>query len=247
MGQKIILFESLREGRLIKRYKRFLAEIELDDGKIITAHCANTGPMKGLFQKGSKVRVSFSPSPKRKLAWTWEQVEVVNNLNQRIWVGVNTLLANKIIKSTIEKKLLQKKIGEFDSIKSEVIYGKERKSKIDFLLTPKSSNPDNREIFIEVKNTTWSRENIALFPDTITTRGQKHLNELMNIIPASKGVLIPCITRIDVDYFDTGDEADPLYGKLFRDSVSKGLVVIPCRFGFHKEYITWEGFIPVKS
>ena len=68
MGQKIILFESLREGRLIKRYKRFLAEIELDDGKIITAHCANTGPMKGLLQKGSKVRVGFSPSPKRKLA-----------------------------------------------------------------------------------------------------------------------------------------------------------------------------------
>ena len=245
MSKKIILFESLIEGKLIKRYKRFLADIKLDNGKIITAHCANTGPMKGLLKEGSKVRVSFSPSSKRKLSWTWEQIKVIKNSNEQVWVGINTLFANKIIKTVIEKNFLREKIGEIESIKSEVIYGQERKSRIDFLLTPKSSNPDKRNIYVEVKNTTWSKKNIALFPDTITTRGQKHLKELMSIMPSSRSVLIPCITRTDVAYFSSGDDADPLYGNLFRESISKGLLVIPCSFGFHQDHISWEGFLPV--
>ena len=245
MSKKIILFESLIEGKLIKRYKRFLADIKLDNGKIITAHCANTGPMKGLLKEGSKVRVSFSPSSKRKLSWTWEQIKVIKNSNEQVWVGINTLFANKIIKTVIEKNFLREKIGEIESIKSEVIYGQERKSRIDFLLTPKSSNPDKRNIYVEVKNTTWSKKNIVLFPDTITTRGQKHLKELMSIMPSSRSVLIPCITRTDVDCFSSGDDADPLYGNLFRESISKGLLVIPCSFGFHQDHISWEGFLPV--
>ena len=245
MSNRLITFEALKEGKLVKRYKRFLADIKLDDGKTITAHCPNTGPMKSLIAKNSRVRVSFSPSPTRKLSWTWEQVEVISNQGEKMWVGVNTLFANKLIRKTIEEKLLNEFIGEIESIKAEVPYGADNKSRIDFLITPKSSNPDKRNIYIEVKNTTWVKDDIAIFPDTITTRGQKHLKELMAIIPNSKGVLIPCITRTDVQFFSSGDEVDPLYGDLFRQSTKKGLIVIPCCFAFHKDHVTLEKIISV--
>ena len=246
MDDRIIEFEPLIEGVLIKRYKRFLADIKIDGGDIVTAHCANTGPMKGLLKEGAKVRISFSSSTKRKLSWTWEQVKVSGSDNEEVWVGINTLFANKLIKKVIEQNLLKDKIGDIAEIKSEVPYGKDKKSRIDFLLTPKSSNPDNRNIYVEVKNTTWTKNNVALFPDTETKRGQKHLIELKDLIPESKSVLVPCITRKDVDYFAPGDEADPLYGKLFRESTNSGMLLIPCCFEFYQDHITWKGFRPLK-
>jgi len=246
MDDRIIQFKPLIEGVLIKRYKRFLADIQLDNGDIVTAHCANTGPMKGLLNKGSKVRISFSSSTKRKLSWTWEQVKVLGSNNEDVWVGINTLFANKLIKRVIEKNLLKDKLGAIESIKSEVAYGKDKKSRIDFLLTPDSSNIDKRNIYVEVKNTTWIKNNVALFPDTETKRGQKHLVDLKNVIPESKSVLVPCITRKDVDYFAPGDEADPLYGDLFRKSINAGMLLIPCCFEFHQDHITWNGFKPLK-
>ena len=246
MNDRIIEFEPLIEGVLIKRYKRFLADIKIDGGDIVTAHCANTGPMKGLLKEGAKVRISFSSSTKRKLSWTWEQVKVSGSDNEEVWVGINTLFANKLIKKVIEQNLLKDKIGDIAEIKSEVPYGKDKKSRIDFLLTPKSSNPDNRNIYVEVKNTTWTKNNVALFPDTETKRGQKHLIELKDLIPESKSVLVPCITRKDVDYFAPGDEADPLYGRFFRESTNAGMLSIPCCFEFHQDHITWKGFRPLK-
>ena len=246
MNDRIIEFDPLIEGVLIKRYKRFLADVQLETGQIVTVHCANTGPMKGLLNQGSKVRISLSSSPKRKLPYTWEQVRVIDNNNQEVWVGINTLFANKLIKKVIENKLLIEKIGDIEKIKSEVPYGNNKKSRIDFLLTPKSSNPDNRDIYVEVKNTTWIKENVALFPDTETKRGQKHLVELKELIPESKSVLIPCMTRKDADYFAPGDEADPLYGKLFRESLSAGMILIPCCFEFHVDHVSWNGIKSLK-
>ena len=246
MNDRIIEFEPLIEGILIKRYKRFLADIQIENGEIVTAHCANTGPMKGLLNEGAKVRISFSSSTTRKLPWTWEQVKVIGSDNKEVWVGINTLFANKLIRKVIEQNLFKDKLGEIAKIKSEVPYGKDKKSRIDFLLTPKSSNPDNRNIYVEVKNTTWTKNNVALFPDTETKRGQKHLIELKGLIPESKSVLVPCITRKDIDYFAPGDESDPLYGKLLRESTSKGMEVIPCCFEFHLDHVTWKGFRPLK-
>ena len=246
MKDLIIRFEPLIEGVLIKRYKRFLADIKLESGEIVTAHCANTGPMKGLLSERAKVRISVSSSPKRKLPYTWEQICVLNAKNEEVWVGINTLFANKLIKKVIEKNLLSEIIGEIETIKSEVPYGKDKKSRIDFFLTPKSSNPDKRNIYIEVKNTTWIKENVALFPDTVTKRGQKHLIELRELIPESKSVVVPCITRADACYFAPGDDADPLYGNLFRESVSAGMISIPCSFEFHKDHVTWNGIKPLK-
>ena len=246
MKDLIIQFDPLIEGVLIKRYKRFLADIQLNNGEIVTAHCANTGPMRGLIKEKAKVRISVSSSPKRKLPYTWEQVCVIGPGNEEIWVGINTLFANKLIKKVIEKNFLNQIIGEIETIKSEVPYGKDKKSRIDFFLTPKSSNPDKRNIYIEVKNTTWMKENVALFPDTVTKRGQKHLIELKELIPESKSVLVPCITRKDALFFAPGDEADPLYGNLFRESLSAGMISIPCSFEFHKDHVTWNGIKPLK-
>ena len=246
MNERIIEFDPLIEGVLIKRYKRFLADIELESGEIVTAHCANTGPMKGLLNEGAKVRISVSPSTKRKLPYTWEQIRAFDEKNEEVWVGINTLFANKLIKKVIEKNLLKEIIGEVETIQSEVPYGKDKKSRIDFFLTPKSSNPDNRNIYIEVKNTTWINKNIALFPDTVTERGQKHLKELKEIIPGSKSILIFCITRQDACFFSPGDDADPLYGNLFRDSLNAGMISIPCSFAFHQDHVTWNGIKPLK-
>ena len=246
MKNRIIEFDPLIEGVLIKRYKRFLADIKLETGEVVTAHCANTGPMKGLLTESAKVRISVSSSPKRKLPFTWEQVCVLDAKNQEVWVGINTLFANKLIKRVIEKNLLKEIIGEIETITTEVPYGKDKKSRIDFFLTPKSSNPDNRNIYIEVKNTTWITNNIALFPDTVTKRGQKHLIELKELIPKSRSVLVPCITRKDAEFFAPGYDADPLYGKLFSESSSAGMLTIPCSFVFHKDHVSWNGIKPLK-
>ena len=246
MSIRIIEFDPLIEGILIKRYKRFLVDIQLGNGEVVTAHCANTGPMKGLLSEGAKVRISISSSPNRKLPYTWEQVCVLGANNEEVWVGINTLFANKLMKRVIEKNLLNEIIGEIDKIKSEVPYGKDKKSRIDFFITPKSSNPDNRDIYLEVKNTTWMRGNVALFPDTVTKRGQKHLLELKELIPESKSVLVFCITRKDANFFASGDDADPIYGNLFREALTAGMISIPCSFEFHKDHVTWKGIKPLK-
>ena len=227
MKKKLFEFDTLHEGKLIKRYKRFLADIKLDDGREITAHCPNTGPMRGLLLDNPRVRVSYSPSPKRKLSWTWEQVQIWTARDEFTWVGINTLLANKLIKKTIEGGILKEIIGEISTIRAEMPYGKDRRSRIDFFLTPKSSNPDKRNIYVEVKNTTWRNGKVALFPDTVTVRGQKHLKELISVVPSEKSILIPCITRTDIDFFATGDAADPIYGQLFRESIKNSTDVFP--------------------
>ncbi|WP_269612207.1 DNA/RNA nuclease SfsA [Prochlorococcus marinus] len=248
IGKTIIKFPPLVEGILIKRYKRFLADVELADGEIVTAHCANTGPMKGVLWPGGRVRLKYSPSPKRKLDWSWEQAEVPShNELKRCWVGINTSLPNKLIRNLIEANGLEKQLGLIANIKPEVKYGLEGKSRIDLLLKPETSNADSRNIYIEVKNTTWCEKTLALFPDTVTTRGQKHLKELMSISPDSRAVLIPCISRSDMEIFAPCDLADQLYGKLFREALSHGVEVIPCAFGFFSDRITWEGVKPFQS
>ena len=245
IGKTIIKFPPLQEGILIKRYKRFLADVELDNGEIVTAHCANTGPMKGVLFPGGRVRLKYSPSPKRKLDWSWEQAEVTSHDDlKKCWVGINTSLPNKLIRNLIEANCLEKQFGSILSIKTEVVYGSESKSRIDLLLEPEKSNSDTRKIYVEVKNTTWCEKSLALFPDTVTKRGQKHLRELMRLYPDARAVLIPCISRNDLEVFAPGDYADPLYGELFREALSNGVEVIPCAFGFFLDHITWEGVKP---
>lgn len=237
----LLAFEPLTEGVLIKRYKRFLADVELEDGTVVTAHCANTGPMTGVLHPGGRVRMRYAPSPKRKLAWTWEQAEVPGADGTPCWVGINTALPNRLIRATIEAGCLEEQLGAIAGIRAEVAYGENRRSRIDLLLTPNASAEDQRPIYLEVKNTTWSDGPLALFPDTVTERGQKHLQELMHVLPEARGVLVPCLSRPDVTAFAPGDSADPRYGELFREAMACGVEVLPCCFRFEADRVLWEG------
>ena len=149
IAKTITTFPSLTEGILLKRYKRFLADVELENGEVITAHCANTGPLKGVLNPGGLVRLKFAPSPSRKLSWSWEQA-LVSSGEGNCWVGVNTSFANKLISLAIKAGLFDKKLGQINKIRREVVYGIEKKSRIDLLLTPQNSNKDQRKIFVEV-------------------------------------------------------------------------------------------------
>jgi len=271
MSDFIYRYPTLYPGTLVKRYKRFFADVKLDSGEIITAHCPNTGPMKGVYIPGNPVQVSKSDNPKRKLAYTWEMIQLHDN--EPTWVGVNTGLPNKIIKIALQKHIFPE-LGKYDEVKSEVVYGQDKKSRVDFYLPPseqttdlsnqlslaegvegvveKESNnieiknkilpkDDNRAIYLEVKNTTWTDERLALFPDTETTRGQKHIRELMALLPETRGVMLYFINRSDCTHFAPGDNADPVYGQLLRQAVSMGLEVLPCRFETTPEGVKYLG------
>ena len=170
-GKSLITFPPLEEGILLRRYKRFLADIELASGEVITAHCANTGPMKGILSIGGRVRVRHISSPTRKLCWTWEQAEVLSSNGQHCWVGVNTSLPNTLIRLAIESGLLEKELGPISRIQREVVYGEGKRSRIDLMLHPPEFSEDIRNIYLEVKNTNWTQELVALLPDTVTERG----------------------------------------------------------------------------
>lgn len=219
-------------GKLQKRYKRFFADIELETGEMITAHCPNTGPMTGVCQIGNLVYVSHSNNPKRKLAYTWEMIQI-----QDTWVGVNTNLPNQVIKQALTQKIFPELADLYDTVKSEVPYGQDRKSRIDFLLS-QSGQPD---IYLEVKNTTLAQNQLALFPDTVTTRGQKHLEELTALLPSARSVMLYFINRGDCSEFSPGDEFDPHYGQLLRQGISQGLMVLPCRFEVSPQGIRYLG------
>ena len=246
-AHQVLPLADLHEGVLLKRYKRFLADVELESGEQVTAHCANTGPMTGVLQVGGRVRLRHAPSPTRKLAWSWEQAEVPGADGQPVWVGVNTALPNRLVRATIEAGCLEPWLGPIGAIRAEVAYGANRRSRIDLLLTPAEGAPDPRPIYVEVKNTTWCDGDLALFPDTVTERGQKHLEELMGVLPEARAVLLPCLSRADVQRFAPGDSADPRYGELFRQALAAGVEVLPCRFGFGSTGVSWLGVAPVQE
>jgi sugar fermentation stimulation protein A len=226
-------YPPLLRGILLKRYKRFFADIELDSGELITAHCPNTGPMTSVSSVGSPVQVSRSTNPNRKLAYTWELIEVYDNAPT--WVGVNTAMPNQVTKLLLAQRLLPT-LQIYDTLRAEVAYGQE-KSRVDFLLTGDAILPT----YVEVKSTTWLSGKCALFPDTITTRGQKHIRELKAMLPESRVCMLYFINRGDCTAFSPGDTADPLYGKLLRDAVEAGLEVFPCRFNVTPEGIQYLG------
>lgn len=245
--QEILSFDPLVEGVLLRRYKRFLADVELAGGEVVTVHCPNTGPMSGVLHPGGRVRLRHAPDPARKLAWTWEQAEAPGAEGVPEWVGVNTALPNRLVRATIEAGCLEPWLGPVAAIRAEVPYGRERRSRIDLLLTPAEGAADPRPIYVEVKNTTWTQSDLALFPDTVTERGQKHLEELIDLLPGARAVLLPCLSRADVRRFAPGDSADPRYGELFRRAIGCGVEVLPCRFGFSATGVRWLGVAAVEE
>jgi sugar fermentation stimulation protein A len=243
----VFRLEPLVEGVLRRRWKRFLAEVELPGGELVTVHCANTGPMTGVLRPGGRVRLRHAPAPGRKLDWTWEQAEVPGVDGQPVWVGVNTALPNRLVRQTVESGCLEPWLGPIGAVRAEVPYGEGRRSRIDLLLQPGPGAADTRPIYLEVKNTTWCQGEVGLFPDTVSERGQKHLRELMGVLPGARAVLVPCLSREDVRRFAPGDSADPRYGALFREALAAGVEVLPCRYRFAADAVLWEGVAPVLS
>ena len=207
--------ERLLQGTLIKRYKRFFVDIKFKD-KIITAHCPNTGSMKGLLKSGNKTWFSKSNNPKRKLKYSLEIIKVGENL-----VGVNTLLTNKLVFEALNLRKI-KSLVKYDSIKTEVNFF--NTSRFDFLI----SN-SKEKCFLEVKNVTLLRnKKIAEFPDAITSRGTKHLHELINAKQKGfQSCIIYLIQRQDCKSFKIAEDIDINYKTAF-DKAKKAGVKILC-------------------
>jgi len=202
---------ALYRGVLIKRYKRFLADVQLEDGRTVTAHCPNSGSMKGCALPGSPIWLSLSDNKKRKLAYTWELVEADGCL-----AGINTALPNLLVREAIENGTVSQLAG-YETIRPEVPYGEN--SRIDLLL----DGPAGR-CFVEVKNVTLAEGDRALFPDAVTLRGQKHLRELMRVVSeGGRGVIFFTVLRGDARSMSPADLIDPEYGRLLRESCRHGV------------------------
>ena len=214
-------FENkLIPGQFIKRYKRFFVDIKIKE-KTIIAHCPNTGSMNGLLKKGNKVWVTKSDNPNRKLKYTLQIIE-----DKKSKVGVNTHLANKIVHHALENNLIK----EFDKkiqVKPETKFG--TNTRFDFLITQKKF-----KAFIEVKNVTLSRiKNLAEFPDAITSRGLKHINELLKASNMGyKIFILYLIQRNDCKLFKIAEDVDPEYSNSLIKAVKKKLNILcyDCKF-----------------
>jgi len=206
--------KPLISGKLIQRYKRFLADVRLASGEVVTAHTANSGSMMGLTAPGNEVFLSYDDKPSRKLAYSWEIVRAGATL-----VGVNTSLPNKLVEEGIPLGVI-KELRGYGEIRREVPYGKN--SRIDLLL----SNGKGK-CFVEVKNVTLVEEGKALFPDAVSERGQKHLLELADMAKQGhRAVLFYVLQRNDSKVIAPADHIDAEYGKILRKVAKNGVEVL---------------------
>lgn len=210
----------LRRGTLVQRYKRFLADVRLDDGEIVTAHCANSGSMLGCALPDSEVWLSPAANPERKLRHTWEMVRVGSTL-----VGINTSLSNHLVAEAIAAGTIVELAG-YSHCRREVRYG--TNSRIDLLL----EDPQRPICWVEVKNVTLRQGDHAAFPDAVTARGAKHLNELAARARAGeRAVMVYLVQREDCRAFTVADGIDPAYAAALGKARKAGVetLVYTCR------------------
>ena len=204
---------DLVTGRLVRRYKRFLADVELASGEVVTAHTANPGRMIGLCAPGGVVHLTRHDDPKRKLKYTWRLVEVGGRL-----VGVDPNLANGLVREALDAGRIPELAG-YPQLRPEVRYG-QRSSRIDFLLSGDGRPP----CYVEVKNVTLLEGRAGLFPDAVTARGLKHLRELEDVVrEGGRGVLLFVVQRPEPAFVAPADAIDPAYGEGFRAALAAGV------------------------
>jgi sugar fermentation stimulation protein A len=204
--------QPLIEGCLIKRYKRFLADVQLPSGLVVTAHCTNSGSMESCIEHGAPVMLSPVLDKTRKTQFTWEMIYINHN-----WVGVNTAWPNVLAKLLVEQHMLPG-LGVFDTVKREVTFGD---SRFDMLATGATG-----ACYVEVKNVTMRNNTLALFPDAPTLRGQKHLDTLVKVKASGvRAAMLYIVQRTDVDAFATARHIDPVYSNKLLQAINAGVEV----------------------
>ncbi len=208
-------FETeLVHGTLVKRYKRFLADVKLDDGSVVVAHCTNTGSMKSCLENGAEVFLTPVNDPKRKTRFTWEMIKINGS-----WVGINTGNPNKLAFVAIRDNLIPELSG-YKTVKREVKFND---SRFDVY-----AENENEKCFIEVKNVSLKEGKYALFPDSVTKRGEKHLKTLMEVKAAGmRAVMLYVIQRTDVEIFVPAKDIDPVYAQSLAEAYKAGVEIIP--------------------
>jgi sugar fermentation stimulation protein A len=202
-------------GTLIRRYKRFMADVKLRNGRVVTAHCPNSGSMKGCCEPGRTVYLSRSSNPQRRLAYTWEMIEMPQSL-----VGVNTSVPNKLVAQAIVDGEIESLTG-YGSLRREVPCG--LNSRLDLVL----EQPPGMSCFVEIKNCTLIDNHVAQFPDAVTQRGLKHLVELQaQVMSGNRAVIFFLIQRMDSQTFSPADHIDPAYGCELRKAYRNGVEIL---------------------
>ncbi|MDF2177810.1 DNA/RNA nuclease SfsA [Aliiglaciecola sp. CAU 1673] len=206
----------LQSGTLIKRYKRFLADIQLDTGEVITAHCANTGAMTGCAEPGFRAFVSYHPDPGRKLAYSWQLAKD----NQGHWIGINTHLANKLVEEALATNKITALSG-YERVRREV-KPKDSNHRLDFMLSGQQ-----QDCYVEVKSVTLLHDGQGYFPDTVTLRGQQHLQELMRLKRLGyRVVLLFCVQHSGIHSVKAASHLDPHYAATLSEALAVGVEVM---------------------
>lgn len=232
-------FPPLIKGVLVERYKRFMADVQLPDGTVVTAHCANSGSMMGLKDPGMPVWLSPNTSKTAKLKYRWEVVDVGTSL-----VGVHTSRPNEVAFNAIKAGLIPQLTG-YDSIRKEVKYG--TNSRIDILL----ESPNQPKTYVEIKNTTLNRPdgkypNSVEFPDAVTARGTKHLEELtQQVQQGNRAVMLYFVNRSDCDTVRICEDIDPKYADAFRKARQGGVEAIAMQCMISEQGLGFAKMIPV--
>jgi sugar fermentation stimulation protein A len=231
----------LIRGTLIQRYKRFLADVRLDDGRLITATCPNTGSMLGLKAPGSTVWLSESDSETRKYRFTWELVEADLGKGPLL-VGINTGLPNKLVAEALEARRI-KHLAGYPSLRREVKYGKN--SRIDLLLECSAKGL----CYVEIKNVHLSRRHgLAEFPDSVTARGVKHLAEMSDMVrQGHRAVMVFLIQRSEVKKLAFARDIDPTYGEAFDAARAAGVEAIALRCRMGTDAIVVDRPVPIEG
>ncbi|MCG8617957.1 MAG: DNA/RNA nuclease SfsA [Desulfobacterales bacterium] len=205
----------LIRGRLVKRYKRFLADVVLEDGSVVTAHCPNSGSMKGCKEEDAPVWISQSDNPKRKLKYTWEVIRTRDS-----YIGINTMVPNRLVRDAAQHRAIEE-LAMYSTVRSEVKTSDG--TRLDLML----SNDRGECCYVEIKNCTLVEDGLAMFPDAVTTRGQKHLDELVRLKKAGhRAVIFYLIQRMDARCFTPAAAIDPVYAEKLARAVDQGVEII---------------------
>lgn len=245
----------LLRGTLLGRRMRFLADVRLAGGKVVTAMCANTGSMKSCCEPGREVVISDSQNDARKVRFTWELIDMGQG-----WVNVNTAVPNWAVGEFVSRGAIEELAG-YAHARREVKYGKQGASRIDILLSRlpweapakpsrarKPATPPVREgdCYVEVKNTSMREGRHSIFPDSVTERGQKHLRELVEVVrKGARAAMFYFVGRTDTEAFRPADEIDPEYGKLLRKARKQGVEILPYRVRFTPGRIELASKLPL--